>query len=138
MASGFVQRWKGKVNADALWVKGWGQSEVQQTPAAGSTLSQFANYNIISATAASVYTLQPVDPGVTAVIAMTNVSSAAFIKAAPGNNFGVFGGSTIIVLKSTSIMTIALRGMSSAAWAIESIWSTSTTVIAQPTFSTTT
>lgn len=138
MATGFVQRWKGKVNADSLWVKGWGQSEVQPNPAAGSTLNQFGNFNINASSAAAVYTMQPVDAGVTAVIAFTNVSSAAFLKAAPGNNFGVFGGSTIIVMKSTTIMTIALRGISTVAWAIESIWSTSTSVIAQPTFSTTT
>ena len=140
MATGFAQRWKGKVVADSLWMKGWGLSEVNVLqPAAGSTLQQnTANYNLTASSAAQVYTLSPVDPGVPVKLALTNVSSAIFVKAAPGNNFGVFGGSTIIVLKSTSIMTIALVGVSSIAWAIESIWSTSTTVIANPAFSTTT
>lgn len=141
MASGFVQRWKGKVNADSFWLKGWGVSETNGTllPTPGSTLSQnAANYNLSASSGAVVYTLGPVDPGVPVKLALTAVSSAIFIKAAAGNNFGVFGGSTMIVMKSTSIMTIAIVGVSSIAWAVESIWSTSTTVIPQPTFSTTT
>ena len=137
MATGFAQRWKGKVTADALWVSGWFFNGVQ-SPAAASTLNTFMNANIISATAASAYTLQPPEPGVPVTLALTNVSSGVAIKAAAGSNFGVMGGSSMIVMKSTVQMTIEMVGVSTVSWAIKSVWSTSTSVIPQPTFSTTT
>jgi len=140
MATGFVQRWNGKVNAASLWLKGWAVSETNGTllPTPGSTLSQgAANYNLSASSAAVVYTLGTVDPGVPVKVLVTSVSSGIFIKAAPGNNFGIFGGSTITVMKSTAVMAIALVGVSSIAWAIESVWSTAAPPI-QPVFSTTT
>lgn len=138
MATGFVQRFKGKIQADQLWTKGWAASETQSNPAAGSTLGAFGSVTLASATAAVVFTMQPPKAGIEHVIAMTAVSSGVFLKAPPGVNFGVFGGSTIIVLKSTSQMTIEFIGISTVQWAIQSVWTTSTSVIANPTFSTTT
>src|ERR1043166_7126138 len=130
MATGFVQRWKGKVAADAFWYKGWNQDV--STPAAASTAGSFMNQILVSASAASVFTLQPPEAGVVQRLLM-NPSSAILVKAAPGTNFGVFGGTTEIVLKSTTIMTVELIGLSSVAWQVVSAWSTSTTVIPQPT-----
>jgi hypothetical protein len=136
MATGFVQRFKGKITADALWYKGWNFDV--STPAAASTASAFQILNVISATGADVRTLQAPKSGIKEVIAITQVSSATFIKAAAGTNFGLMGTSTMIVMKSTIQMTVALVGLSSIQWAVESVWSTSTTAIPQPTWSTTT
>lgn len=144
MASGFVQRFKGKVNAECLFVKGWGFSEVStSTPAAGSTLSQDrANIILNAATAAVVYTLPPVEVGAMAKLLFQAVSSGIFVKAASGNNFGTIGsgGSTATVLKSTAQMTVSLIGVSSISWAVDSVWSTFSTAaaMAAPVFSTTT
>lgn len=136
MATGFVQRFKGKIACDALWYKGWNLDV--STPAAASTALAFQVLNVISSSGADVRTLQAPKSGVKEVIAITAVATATFVKAAPGTSFGLMGTSTMIVMKSTVQMTVALVGLSSIQWAVESVWSTSTTAIPQPTWSTTT
>jgi hypothetical protein len=154
MATGFVDRFKGKINADVIFLKGWGMSEVSTAlgstvgSTAGSTLSaDRSNYVINASSAAVVYTLPPVEPGALARLLFLAVSSGVFIKAstvAPNgaNNFGVqgAGGSTATVLKATAQMTVGLIGVSSISWAVDTVWSTYSTVaaVAQPVFSTTT
>lgn len=154
MATGFVQRFKGKIQADSIFLKGYGWSEVSTSlgstaaAVANSTLSaDRTNYVINGSSAAIVYTLPPVEQGARASLLFLAVSSAVFIRAsttAPNgaNNFGVqgAGGSTAIVLKSTAQMTVDLIGVSSVSWAVTSVWSTYSTAaaLAQPVFSTTT
>lgn len=136
MATGFVSRFKGKITADALWYKGWNFDV--STPAAASTASAYQVLNVISSSGADVRTLQAPKSGIREIIAITAVATATFVKAAAGTNFGLMGTSTMIVMKSTVQMTVALVGLSSIQWAVESVWSTSTTAIPQPTWSTTT
>lgn len=141
MASGFVQRFKGKVECDALWIKGYNYSAVEAASIgaqATSTLGNFAASNVISSSGAGIWNVPPPTAGLERTLAITSISSGAFFKAAANTSFGIIGTSTMNVLKSTTVMTITLMGLSSVLWQVKSVWSTSTTVIPQPTYSTTT
>lgn len=141
MATGFVQRFKGKVECDSLWVKGFCYSNTEAATIgaqATSTLGPNVVSNVISSSGAGIWNVPPPSPGIERTLAITSVSSGAFFKAAANTSFGIIGGSTMNVLKSTTVMSITLVGMSSVLWQVKSVWSTSTTVIAMPTFSTTT
>lgn len=158
MPTGFMNRYKGKQSfpIGGIWIAGTqvnasgadfnsmlGQgstSAASLTPAANSTMNGSGVSNIISATAASVYTLAaPIGPGVEKTIALTQVSSGVKIKAAAGTNFGVTAaGSTTTVIGSTTLMNIALESISTLSWAIVAAWTGSTATIATPTLTTTT
>lgn len=137
MATGFTQRFKGKIAAAELWIGGQDQSSVD-APSTDSTLGAVRTSRIISSSGAGIYTVPRPVPGLDRTISITSVSSGVFLKAASGVSFGVIGGSTMTVMKSTVPMTIELAGLSTSLWWLKSAWSTSTTVIPQPTFSTTT
>lgn len=138
MASGFVQRWKGKITAAEIYVQGISMFDTE-TPSTDSTLGAVRVSKIANSSGAGVYTVpRPTFGGQDRTLAITSVSSGAFFKAASGTSFGVMGTSTMTVMKSTVQMSIDLCALSTALWAVRSVWSTSTTVIPQPTFSTTT
>ena len=137
MATGFVQRFKGKIAAAELWIGGQSQFDMD-APSTDSTLGSVRTSRIISSSGAGIYTVPRPVPGTDRTLAITSVSSGVFFKASAGTSFGVIGGSTMTVMKSTVAMTIELAGLSTALWWLKSAWSTSTTVIPQPTFSTTT
>ncbi len=141
MATGFVSRWKGKVTAASFWMGGFCYSAVEAATIgaqAASTLGNNAISNVISSSGAGIYNVPPPIAGLERTLAVTSISSGVFFKAASGTSFGIIGTSTMNVLKSTTVMTITLMGLSSVLWQVKSVWSTSTTVIPQPTYSTTT
>lgn len=152
MATGFVQRWKGKVTAAQLWLAGTqitaSGTDINTLAGSGSTVSSYSTdgsvsgygaKTLTSSSNANTFTLPAPVRSAEMQLCMTSVSSGIFIKAASGSSFGVTAaGSTSIVMKSTTIMSIALAGLSTSLWGIMSAWSTSTSIIAQPTLSTTT
>lgn len=154
MATGFVQRFKGKIAlaTGGLWIGGTqvtaNANDLNSLAGSGSTVTSYSTdgtisgygpKNLISSSAANTFTLPAPVRGAEMQLVLTSVSSGAFIKAASGSAFIVnLAGSTGIVMKSTTIMSIVLAGLSTALWGIMSAWSTSTSVIAQPTLSTTT
>lgn len=135
--SGFQTRWKGKVNAAAFWLLGQNQGGVE-TISTDGTLGGNRNSRFAPSSGAGVYNVPAPVPGTDRNLFLLSVSSAAKFKAAANTSFGVIGTSTMTVLTSTVPMTIRLTALSSSLWAISGVWSTSTTVIPQPTFSTTT
>lgn len=140
MPSGFVNRWKGKITAQALYINGQLQNGYESVSTDG-TLGAFKNSKLAPSSGAGVYTVPApglYGAGLDRNIFITSVSSGAKLKAAAGTSFGVIGTSTMIVLTSTVPMTIGLTAISSVTWAVRNVWSTSTTVIPQPTYSTST
>lgn len=140
MTTGFTQRWKGKITAASLWVAGQQQNGIE-SPSTDSTLGAVRTSRLTPSSGAGVYTVPA--PGLYGIglernILIPSVSSGAKLKAAAGSNFGVIGTSTMIVLASTVPMSLSLLAVSSVQWQLKGVWSTSTTVIPQPTFSTTT
>lgn len=138
MASGFTQRWKGKITAAELYIQGVSMFDVE-TPSTDSTLGAVRVSKITNSSGAGIYTVpRPTFAGQDRTLAITSISSGAFFKAAAGTSFGLMGTSTMTVMKSTIQMSIDICALSTALWAVRGVWSTSTTVIPQPTFSTTT
>lgn len=135
--SGFVQRFKGKVQMAELWlgnsqVSGPGAFQAYTTAAGtnGLSIGQIGTERLsgISATSgASVFALtQAIPPGVEKIITITTVSSAAFIKAPAGMSFNQ---STQTVIKSTYESQIALVGMSSVSIRISGVWPPASTLV---------
>lgn len=141
MATGFVQRWKGKISAASIWYGGVNTtgadnitSTVISATIAGNGVSQ-----IFSTSSATVLTLGQPQPGLDRNLVIVQCSSGVLFKAAPGSYFAFGPGSSFTVMKSTAPQaSICLTGLSTAAWGILGAWSTSTAAIFSPTFSTTT
>jgi hypothetical protein len=150
MASGFVQRFKGKIALakGGLWIGG---TQFTGTGADLNSLSGFATPVNFSATVANNSTL----PGSGLVLARSTgstsftyfmpaptagaelcvnlfvTSTAAFIKSGvTGTNtsptFVLGGGSTFMVLTSTYSVTVDFYGLSTTQWLVVSALSTST------------
>lgn len=120
--NGFTQRFRGKVQAAALWLGSSPQSgpnaSVSYSTAAGGgqTLGFERMSKIVSSSAATVWALpvNGIGGGVSKELVL-DISSAAFIKAPTG---GGFNGTTLSVAKSTYDMQVSLVAMSSVQYAI--------------------
>lgn len=136
MATGFVQRYKGKIECDSLWVRGFPTGGALSST--GSTaLTPVGVNTLVSSSLRSVYQLAGLPPpGVEAYFVLQPTTGIS-IKAPTGTNFGVYGGTTAIVIASTVNMNISLLGVSSVQAVISSVWSTAATVV-NATLSTTT
>lgn len=137
MATGFVQRWLGKVALEVIFLNGQNLTGVE-TVSTDGTLGAARNSRFAPSSGAGVYNVPAPVTGADRNLFLISVSSGAKFKAAANTSFGVIGGSTMTVLTSTVPMTIGLTALSTTLWGIRGVWSTSTSVIPQPTYSTTT
>lgn len=136
MATGFVQRWKGKIAlpVGGLWIggvqlsgsgadfntnTGWG---VASTYSSTQTLPN-GGVSQITSTVIAVYTIGPPVVGRTAVVTASTGSTAWMVKTAPAVVLGspsVNGGTTLTnTIKSTSSLvatSVELIGLSTNAW----------------------
>lgn len=133
MATGFVQRFKGKIAAEQLWVGGSamvGPAAATLYSTAGTqTLGKEAVSLINASSAKSVFTLgfDPV-PGLEKHIYLTAVSSGVQIKAKTNT---LIGSSTSTVITSTiALQMITLIGMSTTTWALKAVTPGSTAGVA--------
>lgn len=135
MATGFQQRWKGKIAIAAAWFGGVQEFGVgsgfsgtdatvtKTIPASAGSASLTASTGIATA----IWTLGAVpQPGQELEIALTTISSGIFIKAAAGTSFDP---STNTVMKSTYAQMITLYGLTTAKWAIKSLFPPPSTLI---------
>ena len=142
MSNGFVQRFKGRVQAAQLWLAGvpmnGPQSVLAFTTASATITPPSAIATLTATTGISVFTLgyAPLF-GQELSLAVISVSSGVQIKAAAGTSFDP---STNTVIKSTQVQTITLLGVSTTKWSIKSVFppSTLSTLINGITLSTTT
>lgn len=129
MSNGFTQRFKGKIQAAALWLGNSAQfgptANRAYSTAAGTnglaigTIGPEAVPSINASSALSVWQLTgPIVAGSRQTLDLT-VSSAAFIKAPTGVSFD---GSTNTVFKSTYTMRVSMLGLSSVAMRITDVY----------------
>lgn len=123
MATGFTQRFKGKITGAALWLGGapvYGPgSRVAYSTAGTQNIANEAISSINASSAMSIWSMTGLPaPGLQKVFDLT-VSSGAFIKAAAGASFDA---STATVIKSTYAMRLTLMGLSSAKWSIIDVY----------------
>lgn len=160
MASGFTQRWNGKVlakllglgsqgitlfsltgnpnltPADLLTVDGAGGGAAYSTAGTQTIAGAVGVQTITSSSALSIWTLGALPyNGAELTLAIILNSSGVFIKAAAGSSFDP---STNTVMKSTIASQITLVGISTAKWAIKSVFPASTFANSGLTLSTTT
>ena len=143
MATGFTQRWKGKVLAQLLGIGSGGINlySVSGTPnitpadlaalqggglitaysTQGAAISGNGVANISSTGIKSSMTLAAPVAGARKLLALTAVSSGIQINAAPAT----FDGTNSVML-STQIGQIGLLGLSTARWLINSVYPQST------------
>ena len=127
MATGFVQRFKGKIQADAIFVKG----QAFVGPAASQSLSTSSTAfvtpsitapfaSIASGTNAYIYRLpKPTFAGQQQVIQLTAVSTLGVFFTASTDASALIAGSSInTTLKSTIASLISLQATSTSNWAI--------------------
>lgn len=150
MASGFIQRWKGKANFDpsSLWVAGsplYGPGSAQSlSTTSASALISNGGVTAISATSViAIYRLQaPAYASQEKTIQLTTVSSGVFITLYPSTLVAaaVFlnGSSINCVIKSTQAGVVSLCATSTANWAIVGVYPGSTLVNSILTLSTST
>lgn len=161
MATGFVQRYKGKIDfaAGGLWIAGvqigaagadlnvntgWGTVDVI---AANGTIPN-SGLNLITSTAlaSGIYNLAAPVPGHTVVISASTASTAWMIKTSTGvvtiqgtQGAGSLGGSSLTnTIKSTSSLVatqIEMIGLSTSAWLFNGVYPST---LAHLLFSTTT
>jgi len=129
MASGFVQRWKGKASFDpsAFRIGGvamYGSAAVQSTNVYGSTFNITGTYVTISASSAMAYgrIAKPAYAGDYTLIQLTTVSSGIFLTASTDGSVTINGSSINTTLKSTLAGVIVLEATSTANWALSSIY----------------
>ena len=132
MPSGFVNRWKGKIAADQIWIGG--QSLVG--PASGQTLSTGSATNIIAASGVTsiaatsvlaIFRLQkPTVTNTEKTIQLTTVSSGIFITASTDGSVTLNGSSINTTIKSTLAGVIALVATSTSNWAIVGVYPSTT------------
>ncbi len=129
MATGFPQRFKGKIAADQLWLGGSAMvgpsAAVAYSTAGSQTLGKEAVSNINASSGKSVFTLgfDPV-PGMEKLIKLTAVSSGVQIKAKTGTFIDT---TSLTVLTSTyAPQAITLVGQSTLLWLIKSVYPGST------------
>lgn len=123
MATGFVQRFKGKIAAAALWFNGaqvFGPGAYVAYSTAGTqTIGAQALAKITASSAISIFTMSDLPaPGLEKFFDLA-VTSGMFLKAASGASFD---NSTNTVIKSTYNMRLNLMGLSSAKWAIMGVY----------------
>lgn len=133
MASGFVQRWKGKIDVDQIWISGqpvYGPAITQtlSTTSATHTINQSGVTTIANSSGADVWRIaSPTIIGIEKTIQLTTVSSGTFIcanssaaAAAP-----TFNGSSNTVVKMLNAGIIELRATSTSNWAITGVFPSS-------------
>lgn len=133
-ATGFNQRWKGKIKAAVLMVGPTffnGPQSVQSYSTAsgvsGQTIGQQASIaNISASSGGAVFTLSDPLPGIDLDLVLAP-TSAIFIKASAGT---AFDASTNTVIKSTYAMMLTLTGISTLAWRIQGVFPPSTAGVA--------
>lgn len=144
MATGFTQRWKGKVLAQLLGIGSGGMTlySVSGTPnitpadlasiagnglitaysTQGAVLPNNGVSNISSTGVKSSMTLGLPAAGVTKTLAFTTVSSGIQVVSSTG---ATFDGTNSVML-STTPGQVVMRGLSTARWLIESVFPPST------------
>lgn len=133
MATGFVQRFKGKIVAAAQFfgpTQVYGPGTVFAGSTASATLQTIPQANgvatINASSALSIFSLQGLpSPGAKLLLALT-VSSGVFVKAAAGS---AFDASTNTVFKSTYSMQVSLTGLSTVAWRVDGVWPPPSTLV---------
>jgi hypothetical protein len=149
MASGFVQRFKGKVNfaPSGLWIGGsplFGAGSAQNLTLASATVSigAITNYGLTTINATSAVAIarlaRPAYPGQAKTLQLTAISSAVFITASTDGSVTLNGSSINTTFKSTVASVITLVATSSANWAIDGLFPGSTTLSSILTLSTST
>jgi len=134
MASGFVQRWKGKIACDELWVGGQllagGGGVGVQTLSLGNTTGTLTNYGVtaISATSglAIVRLASPNYANQSKTIQLTTVSSGIFITASTAGTVFINGSSINTTIKSTLAGVLELVATSTSNWAITGVYPSTT------------
>lgn len=146
MASGFVQRWKGKGTFDAssLWIAGspmYGGGSVQTLSTASATALITNGPGIaVIASSSAIFTYRLAAPSFASAektIQMT-VSSGIFITVSTNNTVGINGQSSVNTIKSTQNTVLVLEATSTTNWAITSVYPGSTLVSSVLTLSTST
>lgn len=133
-ATGFNQRWKGKVKAAVLMVGptffNGPQSVASYSTAsgvAGQTIGQQASVvNVSGSSGMAVFTLSDPQPSIDLDLVLSP-TSGIMIKASPGT---AFDASTNTVIKSTYPMLLTLTGISTLAWRVQGVFPPSTAGVA--------
>lgn len=130
MASGFVQRWNGKIRAASLWLGGSQKfgpgARASYSTAAGTnglaigTIGPEGVVSINASSGASVFTLtDQIQAGFTKVLDLV-VTSSVFIKAPTG--VALDATTTNLVFKSTYSQRVSVVGLSSVAIRITDVY----------------
>ena len=139
MATGFVQRWKGKVAlpVGGLWIggvqysgsgndlntiSGSGSLQALTTASAVTTITNTGVTTIAATSGILVYRLARPVPGGDKVIQLTTVSSGIFITASTDGSVLLNGSSINTTIKSTVAANINLMGNSTSGWTINSVF----------------
>lgn len=140
MATGFSQRWKGRIAARQLWL---GSPAVQVTATGGdlntiagsatlqalttssttSTITNTGPTTIASSSALTIWRLAPpTSPGMDKLIQLTTVSSGVFITTSTDGSVLLNGSSLNTTIKSTIATIIDLFATSTSNWAIAGVY----------------
>lgn len=146
MASGFVQRFKGKATFDAssLWLAGtplFGPGSVQtlSTASATNSIAQGAGISILTASSVIAIFRVPVPAYASQERTLQlSVSSGIFITVSTAGAVGINGQSSVNTIKSTQNSVVVLEATSTTNWAITSVYPGSTLVNSILTLSTST
>lgn len=139
MATGFVQRYKGKIAlpVGGLWIGGVqitgsgadfnsisGQGTVQAltTASAVTTITNTGVTTINASSALLIYRLARPVPGAEKVIQLNPVSSGVFITVSTDGSVLLNGSSINTTIKSTVAANINLSGNSTSGWTITSVF----------------
>lgn len=115
MATGFVQRYRGKIVVRQMWVT---------SPRATASTSQNLDYDILqllpASSLAQVFTLPPPQYGAYTIIATSTVATAGtgtrVVNATTGSQIGSTG--TTITFSTVAPQSITLIGLSTVLWGI--------------------
>lgn len=131
MASGFVQRFKGKISVAELWIKGqpmFGKSALQNlaviSSSLGASTSSGTYVNLLSTGSTTQYIVRIEPPQFTGDLRVFSVSTGGVglgaILTASTDGSITFNGSSLSVAKSsgTTSQVIRMEATSSANWAI--------------------
>lgn len=118
MTSGFVNRWKGKVKADAVFVGRGGLTNLVQTiniAGGASTTLWNSGVSIVSdSSAAQIVLLDPPTPGLFKTIYVTTMSSGAIAIKASATGAVTFDGLNYVWKPSTQNSTGAATNLPSS------------------------
>lgn len=147
MATGFQQRFKGKILAAQIWIQGGGPlagAGAIQALSTSSTTTTITNAGVTTINSSSVLSIWRLAPptqsvlGLSKTVQLSPVSSGVFVTASTDGTV-LFNGSSInTTFKSTVVSVIELVATSTTNWAIAGVFPGSTLVASPLTLSTST